>query len=302
MRFIKQVALAALAACTSAAASAYTVTPYAVPGSASTRLWGLNDHGVLVGQDDNGGFIDDHGAITTVNLDGAPGFVAGISNGGLAVGSDGTSSFFYQGGVYTPFSIAGANYTLLRGISANGRYATGVFETAGGEDDGFVFDRVTSTLSMLVPPAGNAFTAMQGVNDDGIAVGSLNVGASVMFDTAHGTTTTFTELDGLTGVRFRAIDDAGDIGGWAHSPATGITGFLDTAAGGLTTFALDSEATYVYGLNNAGEAIGFYEDPDSTDHSFVITASAVPEPSSAASTALALLAGCALFARRRKAG
>ena len=59
MQFTKLAAAAAMVAltCASMAASAYSATPYAVPGSASTQLWGINDHGVLVGSDAKGAAI-----------------------------------------------------------------------------------------------------------------------------------------------------------------------------------------------------------------------------------------------------
>ena len=71
-RLAAAAALVALA-CVSTAASALSITPYTVPGSTSTALMCVNDRGVLVGFDDNGGFIDDHGQVTTVNLAGSPG-------------------------------------------------------------------------------------------------------------------------------------------------------------------------------------------------------------------------------------
>jgi hypothetical protein len=304
MHFMKLAAVAAmgalaLASSVATAATTYTVTPYAVAGSVSTQLWGLNNHGVLVGSDDNGGFIDDHGSITSVGTAGT--FVTGISDGGLAVGSDGTHSFFYQGGVLTPFAVAGAQATQVRGVSANGRYMAGVFTTADGISDGFVWDNLTSTLSTMVPPAGAQFAVVQGVNDDGIATGNLNQGfGSVIFDSTAGTTSFFTDLDGLHLPRFRTLDDAGDIGGWAFN-GVHIVGFIDRPGEVTHTFDLDVNGTYIYALNDVGQAVGWDQDADGNLHSFTVAMSAVPEPSSAALMALAALAGCARLAKRRRA-
>ena len=286
-------------ACTSVGASAFSITPYGVPGSTSTALWSVNDHGVLVGTDDDGGFIDDHGKITTVNLPGSPGYVAGISNFGLAVGSDGTTSFFYQAGVLTPFTIAGEAQTLFRGISANGRYVAGVAYAANGSSEGFVLDTQRDQLSTIAPPVGAEFTAVQGINDSGVAVGSLNHSAgSLLFDSVSGVTTYFSVLDGLTNVRVRAIDDEGDLGGWAFDSDGKEVGFVDAAGDGVTTFALGS-STLIYGLNNAGLAVGSYQNDDGVDHGFVVNLSAVPEPSTAGLMVVALFAGGMRLAHRR---
>jgi hypothetical protein len=247
-----------------------------------------------------GGFIDDHGSLTTVGAAGT--YIAGISNGGLAVGGDGLSSFFYQDGVQTPFAVAGADATIARGISANGRYVTGVFTTAGGDSDGFVWDNLTSTLSTLVPAAGTEVAVIQGVTDSGLATGNVSGGpGSVLWDSTSGTTTFFTELDGLKPVRFPAIDNAGDIGGWAFN-GVDVVGFIDKAGEGVHTFDFGaSGGTYIYSLNNLGEAVGYDIDADGNTHSFTVDTSPVPEPASAALMGTAALAGCARFAKRRRA-
>lgn len=301
MQLKNRAAMAAMVAlaCASTSASAMTVTSYAVPGSTSTELWGINDQGVLVGSYDNGGFIDDHGTITTVNLPGSPGYVAGISNGGLAVGSDGTTSFFYKAGVLTSFAIAGEDETLLRGISSNGRYAAGVAYRDDGSSEGFVLDLASNTLSTIAPPAGRNFTAIQGVNDFGVAVGSLNgTGGSMLFDSTSGTATWFDALGGLAPVRGRAFNDAGDLGGWVINGDGKWVGFLDTAATGFTTFDYGSNDTVVYAVNNTGLAVGSYENDDGIDHSFVVNLTAVPEPSTTVLMALALVAIAARRSRR----
>ena len=294
----------ALAIAAPAQAASYTVTPYDTPGSTITQLWGINDHGVFVGNDDNGGFVNDHGNVSIVNPPGSTGFgLTGISNSGLAVGTDTVNSYFYQAGVFTPFAVAGADTTLIRAISSNGRYITGTFTDAAGDSDGFVFDNATSALSTILGPGGLNVSVMQGVNDSGVATGSLSGGpGSFIFDSVHDTTVTVTDGGGLTNLRLRAIDNAGDLAGWASDASFNIVGFIDTVAGGYTTFDLSANGTLMYGLDNLGDAVGWTEDADGGLHGFtVMPTSAVPEPSSAALLLIGLLAAGTRLGRRRGA-
>ena len=113
---------------------------------------------------------------------------------------------------------------------------------------------------------------------------------------------TYTGLaEGNHTFKVRAIDNAGDIGGWAFN-GVDVVGFIDKAGEGVHTFDFGaSGGTYIYSLNNLGEAIGYDIDADGNTHSFTVDTSPVPEPSSAALMGLAVLAGCARFAKRRRA-
>lgn len=295
-----------LGAC--AQAATWTVTPLDI-GSAITQPWGINDAGVVVGYADGNGFIDNHGSIQTVAWPAVPAgntVLTGISNGGLAVGGDGLNqSFFYQGatGVFTPFSVPGSTSTVVRGISANGRYVTGTFMDASGDGHGFVWDTSAAQLSTISPPAGSSLLVIQGVNDDGIATGSLVGGAALIFDSKTGISTSYSSsVDGLTHVSPRAINDDGLLGGWAYDATGEIVGFVGTFATGFTTISAGPQ-TIIYGLNDTGQAVGFYGGSGGVEHGFIASsASPVPELPPATFLLAALAAGAWRRGARRPAG
>ena len=141
---------------------------------------------------------------------------------------------------------------------------------------------------------------IQGVNDAGIATGSLDNGESLVYDSKTHTSTYFGNSGDLTSLRFRAINDDGLIGGWARTADGGTVGIVGTAATGFATFDLGGTETIVYGLNDVGQAVGFYSDAAGVDHGFIATAvSSVPEPSSTGLLLAGLLAAGGWSARRR---
>jgi hypothetical protein len=289
----------------SAQAAAWTVTTLDV-GSSITQPWGINDAGVVVGYADGNGFIDNHGSIQTVAWPAVPAgntALTGISNSGLAVGGDVLNqSFYYQSGVFTPFSVPGSTSTVIRGISANGRYITGSFVDASGDGHGFVWDADAAQLSTISAPAGSSLLVIQGVNDDGVATGSLAGGGALLFDSKTGTSTTYSgSFDGLTHVSPRAINDAGLLGGWAYDASGDMVGFVGTFATGFSTISAGAH-TVVYGLDDLGQAVGFYDSSDGIEHGFIASsASAVSEPSSALFLLAALAAGARCSGRREHA-
>lgn len=283
---------------TSSQATSWNIQPFAeVPGAAYTQARAINDAGVIVGDTDTYGFIDDHGTrsvYTTV----ADSTLAAISNDGVLVGNGQVDSFIDDHGAITTVSVPGAAMTIARGISPNGRYVSGVYLSGVDLDEsqGFILDRSTSTLTRVLAPSGSFVNMLQGINDEGIAVGnggSANQG--FVYDLGTGISTYYGSLNGFTHLHLRAVTDGGELAGWASGP-TGTVGIIGTVAGGFSTLSFAQGVPAIEGLNDAGVAVGFWDDSNGDEHAFVATPlTAVPEP---ASWGL-LLAGALVLAARR---
>lgn len=309
------IALAALPALmlagTALAATAYQAPEaFARPGFASIQAWGINDAGSIVGSSDDVGYVYANGGFTSVvhPLANAGTIVTGIAQGGTMVGlyfvdngndDFATFSFVLDNGSFAPFALPNTTTTMVRAISPDGRYLSGMADT-DTDSLGFVFDRSNNTTTWLAM-AGSFQTIAQGVNRHGIVVGNHVLAASMrpsfVHDVTNGQETLVYDVAGLPNPRLRAINDAGTIGGFV-SAGNAVIG---TLAGGWYVFDKPSgvDIMSVYGVNSAGVAVGWstFESVDGTQ-SWI--ARPVPEPGT---WALLLLGGAAVLgaATRRRA-
>lgn len=293
-----QLLISATVTAAAPAFAAYTATAFDIPGASTTQIWDITNTGQLVGTSSLGGWVYSGGVV-----DFLPAYLGltpsalGMSDAGIVVGSvtdpDGNATgFLYEAGTYTPVVVAGADFTQVRHISADGRYATGYY-TGISLAGGFVLDRNTAVLTLVPVDPGTNFMILQGANSSGLVVGSLSgIGGprGVIYNAIAGTTTTYTTAAGLTGPRFRDINEAGLIAGWI-----GTVSLVGTIADGFETFAVDgATSTIAQGINEAGVVVGSYTDANGDIHGFIAS---VPEPGSA----LLIVAGLGWLAMRRRA-
>ncbi len=291
---------AAATTATLPAMAAYTATAFDIPGATRTDLWDITNTGQLVGNTNLGGFVYSGGVANFLpTYLGLTPSALGVSDSGIVVGSvtdpnGNATGFLYEAGTYTPVAVAGANFTQVRHISADGRYATGYYAgvSLGG---GFVLDRNTSVLTLVPVDPGTTFMILQGANSSGLVTGSVtsNVPADrggVLYDANTAVTTFYPTAAGLPNPRFRDITDAGLIAGWI-----GTVSLVGTVANGFETFSVAGAAnTTAQGINEAGVVVGSYTDANGNTHGFIAS---VPEPTSA----LLLVAGLAWVAMRWRA-
>ena len=207
-----------------------------------------------------------------------------INNAGLVTGQAANADY----SVATGFTVPGATYTLLRGISADARYLTGTYDGFYG----FVFDRDTNSLvtvgeSMIV----------QGINSDGVAAGSVIGSGRTPFP--YDINTNDRTDYGPERDAYRDVNDSGIVTG--SGLRDGFDDYIGIVGAPGSTSVLNvagSQGTFGRGINNAGTAVGLYYLEDLTNQAFIATS--VPEPGAWALMLGGLLALAAW--RRRERG
>jgi hypothetical protein len=158
-----------------------------MPSSDYTSPLGINDKGDIVGEVGikgvgNIGFLFSGGVFTTLNFQ-----ATGINNAGVVIGNNQGSGFLYKGGVYSPFNFYGAIQTILTGINNNGdivgyysntvgqvgfAYEAGVFTTL---EEGYIptgindLDQIVGTVVLTAPVPETSTWAMMVFGFAGLA-------------------------------------------------------------------------------------------------------------------------------------
>jgi uncharacterized membrane protein len=320
-------ATAAVLLAPAASHAAYLMTELTIAGATDAAIWDINNGGTMVGWSTSGpaglgtGFVRaSDGTLTT--LAGPTGAVSsqalGISDGGIIVGAfastlvdDGTGTmvagpstgFIYSGGSYTSFAVAGANETILRGISPDARYISGYYTTDTIAGIGFVYDLLTGIFQTVSAP-NSQLTIAQGINSAGVlAGGDILTGPPTtrpgfLYDIATGTRTDVS-LTGATRTSLRSIDDAGVLAGWFVDAGGAQHGFIGSLASFEQIDFAGAVSTFVEGSNNAGWLVGEWVDADGYAHAFYAMRVPVPGSLSLALAGLTALVGPAWLRRRR---
>jgi probable HAF family extracellular repeat protein len=211
---------------------------------------------------------------TTINVPGA-GYtgVSGINTAGNMVGTYGqnvntdSNGFLYSNGVFSYFDYPGATITVPYKINDSGLI---VGSTGYDPVFGFLYDG--STFTTIVDGSDTA-TYTLGINNAGLIVGAAgSLGVTRGFE--------------LRGQKFKAISPP--PGGWIYVDATDINtfgvivgwtegnpnGFLDKGGKFQTINYPGSTQTEVWGINDSGTAVGWYESctPACGIHGFAVRA------------------------------
>lgn len=198
-------------------------------GGGSSRAYGINDAGVVVGEAENGA--------------GTP------------------RAFVYSSGAMSDLGTFGGPSSRASAINNRGQIA-GV---ADSEDGSFAFLYSTSTgMQNLGALPGGVSSRAEGVNDEGMVVGGSIVGDSPLpmfhaFLYSAGSMEDLGPLNGSFSVG-QAINDSGQVVGWANA-GFGIDHAFLYSAGVMTDLGTltGTGSSVAYDINNQGQAVGWSE-------------------------------------------
>jgi hypothetical protein len=210
-----------------------------VPGSAQTRVSGLNDEGVQVGSWSAGG----------------------TGRAGKSTG------FFLMGGRFTSVGSPAQDGSSppvneLLGVN-NHDVAVGFYTDARGRDHGYSYDIATRRFSPVLVPGATSVTAAAINNSGGVAGFCTGGQVTEGFYQQHGGQLYLLRVPGATMTEALGVNDNGEVvGAYRIGRGSGaITrGFTWTREHGFATVTGPDGAvsTTISGVNNAGDMVGFY--------------------------------------------
>lgn len=262
-------------------ADSYDLVTFDVGGATTTYLYGINNHGWIVGSDnkDPKGFfgfmynLDSHSSFQFSY--GEPhGYAAGISDNNDVVGHYGTwwdmhiHGFYYDSSMPASYTIdyPDASYTYLYGVNSD-RQLVGAYQIDTFR--GFVYDpdeQIWKTFTV----EGFDHTYANDINDSGMIVGrassyyesvgfiSTDQGENFQIIThpKHKGPNTFTEAYG--------VNNKGDIVGRFNN-----SGFVKKGSQWVPVNFPGAWSTRVEDINDAGIIVGWYENPGNQVHGFI---------------------------------
>lgn len=260
----------------------YSVVELPTVGPSYAQPYGINNSGIAVGRVpfdgwDYKAFSSDGSTMTNIGaLLSTPGSHAyDINNLGQVVGVGGsTGGFLYGNGSVTELPTLGGPRSVAFGINDQG-WIVGVSEDSRQQAKGFIYKNgVMSQLEDLYPNRYDATSYPKAINNSGVIVGSSN-GSAVYWNSA-GVVTPLTNSFGGIGVNAEAINDAGQIVGYAnYATPSPIHGAFIWENGVMTDLGNlgGTGGAAATSINSAGHVVGSASFPDNSGAGFLWTAS-----------------------------
>jgi probable HAF family extracellular repeat protein len=211
---------------------------------------------------------------TTIDVPGALATnVDGINTNGDMVGgySDSTSDghgFLYSNGAFTLFDYPGQYRTYPWGITDSMVISGSAWADDASNIVGFLYSGNTFTTIMA---AGKADTSVHGINNSEMVVGGAGVGleATQGFELSGTKFKNVTPPGSYTSVYATAINNMSQIVGWTSGATS--AGYYYNRGKFKTISVPSSTMTSVWGLNDSGVIVGWYEacSPSCAFHGFV---------------------------------
>ncbi len=172
--------------------------------------------------------------------------------------------YFYSGGWFTQFDIAGATSTFVGGLNDAGEFV-GSFSTDSSSSQSYI-DLGGAVILFSVP--GASFTNATSINEEGEAAGNYRVGTETtnhgfLRDEAGNLTYPIDVPGalGFLGTVVRGVNDRGWVVGGYFDQNSVEHGFLYRGPGKYLFFDYpDSLSTRLSGINNVGLVCGSYVD------------------------------------------
>ena len=242
-RSIRRILLTSLLFGCCAAAQVYSYKAFENPGATVTRVFGINDHGFVVGTDNS---------------------------------TPGRHAFLLSGQKYIPLQpggVLGTEFSFARGVNNPGDIVGGYFDDDGNEH-GFLLRKNVLTV-IDVPFAGSLGTQLNGINDSGVMVGAWVDSAF----TVHGfiyQNGAFTHYPGALDTDPFGINSQGHVAGnWDTDQSTVGHGFVFTHGQMFSIDVPDAapDGTAANGINDRGQIVGGYVDLQGNPHGFLANGS-----------------------------
>ena len=215
------------------------------PGGSPTTFNGIGSNGTVVGFTANNGVNSNFlrstaGAFTALSLgDPAAGMANAVNNKNMVAGVANSQAFLLANGTQTTLTPPGSVSSIAFGINDTGVIVGQYVAAAGGTTPGFV--DVGGTFTTVVPTASATMTNVQGINNSGQAIGFYST------DGVH-------QHGFLYDIRSRTTTLLPD----PSTPRTVSNGLV------LTQFL---------GINDSGEAVGYYQTNNGSQFGFVFSLS-----------------------------
>jgi hypothetical protein len=259
------------------------------PGGGPTTLNGIDIRGDIVGFTTNEGanlnFKRGADGVTTLVDLGDPAAMANAINAkGAIVGVANNAAFILSDGRESTLSPPGSQSSIAFGINDRGA-VVGQYVNADNVTPGFV--EIGGAFTTIRPTADASVTNVQGINNEGLAVGFFSTDGvhqhGFLYDTHTNRSkvlpdpsTARTAADGLVLTQFLALDDDGNAVGYYQTNNGSQFGFIfDLRRMEYTFFDApgavpidDVQITQITGINHF-EMTGFFVGDQGLQHGFI---------------------------------
>lgn len=261
-----------------------TYTQIDDPDGLATYPFAINSGGDVVGAYYLGGdhgFLLRDGVYTTIDFEGNNSSLTGINDNGQTVGTAAVAAtdvvFLYDITTqsFTPLDVPHTTFAVSGGINNSGDVAGSWYNAKVGQA-GFEFDL---SVYRIIDPPGKAPATVVGISDAGRVVGYVT-GINATNNNFEFFAGQFKPLiiPDAPGATVEGISPNGDaVVGWYQSAPGVESGFLYQNKTVQTLQLPGAAQTFAFGINSAGQVVGYFVNADFIYHGFLWTPPSAPQ-------------------------